>query len=623
MLKWFGKGTSVQRMADEKKFVKLYSPEELQRIYMELHPGSLLVPVKQELPTAPNTGPRFFVFRLYSEMGLEPTDPETAYWYALQEADVIDAIGELSWINANLTDARAIYRKIHSDMVARFVAPELLPRISNADLQGEAFSVVFHQLGCLLAIRHLIVFGGTNPQEWNAYKVGRLALLANDFVQSTPNPPTSTPTNLELLLLMAPTWDINNVRNMAHGMSRIFTILTEIMPGGDPTVVTLRSRVGIAADKIEIDGIPLNQFASLSFGLFAYGSQQSPLPVLFGIKEIFAQTNFPQPLLEKFLKERAPTLDEFRALFSNDSVKTRAIFSGELRQHAFLTESLNLFRRRPFLKLNSEQVLILDRQFVAELLTSGVYWSIHDGLPTNKRGPFKELWGRMFELYTVEHLAQFYPQMSGILFSDVTYEDGQIDALLDFGSYILLLEIKSSLLTEPAKRSADKDSFLTDFRRKFVENERGKPKVIKQLSAACRAILAGKIKMASGGGSPTIYPIFVSDEPTVEATFMNAFFNEEFQREGIGDSKVKPLTVMSIDELEQLLPHVTDGDFTWEELLQSRFNEFGVYPNSVGQAIYDLRLVKGLSPKQNQALKRKYDEFAEIMRAIFQKPERG
>ena len=386
--------------------------------------------------------------------------------------------------------------------------------------------------------------------------------------------------------------------------------------------MTLLSRLGIATNKIEIDGIPLNQFASLTFGLFAYGSsQKGPMPVLFNIKEIFAQTNFPQPVLEKFLAARAQTLDEFRALFSNDSVPTRASFSDELKQRAFLTESLNLFRRCPFLRLNSEQVLILDRQFVAELLTSGVYWSIYDGLPRGKRETFKELWGRIFELYTVNLLAQFYPPMAGILSLDIEYADGQIDALLDFGSYILLIEIKSSLLTEPAKRSADKDSFLTDFRRKFVQNEKGKPKVIKQLAAACRAIIAGKINTARRGESPIIYPIFVSDEPIVEATFMNAFFNEEFQREGIDDSRVNPLTVMSIDELVHLLPHVSDGDFTWEEILQSRFNVYGVYPNSVGQAIYDLLLVKGLSSKQNPALKRKYDEFSEIMRTIFQKPQ--
>ena len=177
------------------------------------------------------------------------------------------------------------------------------------------------------------------------------------------------------------------------------------------------------------------------------------------------------------------------------------------------------------------------------------------------------------------------------------------------------------MLTEPAKRSADKEAFVADFRRKFVENEKGKPKAIKQLAAACRAILTGEVKTANVNAIPSIYPVFVSDEPIVEAAFSNAYFNEEFQKEGIDDLRVKPLTVMSTDEFEQVLPHVAENDFTWEELLQIRFNEFGVYPFSVGQTIYDLLHSKSLASKQNPALKKKGDELAEIIRRAFRKPE--
>jgi hypothetical protein len=168
---------------------------------------------------------------------------------------------------------------------------------------------------------------------------------------------------------------------------------------------------------------------------------------------------------------------------------------------------------------------------------------------------------------------------------------------------------------------AIKDAFAADFSRKFVENEKGKPKAIRQLATACRAILAGEVKTANSSALPVIYPVFISDEPIVEATFSNAYFNEEFQKEGINERRVKPLTVMSTDEIEQSLPHVADNDFTWEELLQTRFNEFGVYPHSVGQAIYDLLLSKGLSSKQNQALKAKSDDLGDIIRRVFQKAQ--
>jgi hypothetical protein len=418
---------------------------------------------------------------------------------------------------------------------------------------------------------------------------------------------------------MAPAWDIYNPGHLGHAMSRMFTIFTEILPGSDPVVTKLVSKLDIDPNTIEIDGIPLYQFAAIVFGLFAYArSPQAQVRVLFHPQEIFAPTGLSQGLFDRFLTARARTLEEFRIELSKGGAISQATFSVELWRRSFLIESLNVFRKYPLFRLDAERVVMLDVQFVVELLTSGVYWSIYDGLPQNKRETFKQLWGRMFELYAVDLLAKFYPPMSGMLSPDVNYREGQIDALLDFGPYVLVIEIKSSLLTEPAKRSADKESFLNDFRRKFVENERRKPKAIKQLSSACRAILAGTIKTAKTDGPPVLYPVFVSDEPVLEATFMNAFFNEEFQKEGINDGKVRPLTVMTIDELEQALCYVTDNDFSWKELLDSRFNEFGVYPNSVGQAIYALMVMKGVAGKQNPALKRKYDEFADRMREIFQ-----
>jgi hypothetical protein len=56
------------------------------------------------------------------------------------------------------------------------------------------------------------------------------------------------------------------------------------------------------------------------------------------------------------------------------------------------------------MKLDANRVLILDLEFLAELLTAGVYWNIFDGLPQNRRDTFKELWGRLFEIYGVDLL---------------------------------------------------------------------------------------------------------------------------------------------------------------------------------------------------------------------------
>ena len=601
-----------------------YSNDELQRIYSQMRPGALLIPISEGGSPAPDVGPRFMVYRMYSELGLDPADAETAYCEALKGSNITDGIGEMSWINANLSEARATDAQIHQQLSLQFVEPGILNRIALNPVQGGAASVVFNRIGCLLTIRHLMLFGGSEPQTWNSQSIGKLALLANDFVQNVQAPIFPTLESVDVLLFMAPTWDIYNSRNLGHAMSRMFTMLTKILPGNDPVVTKLVSRLSINVDNIEIDGLPLDHFTAIVFGLFAYArSPEAKTRVLLNPQEIFSLTGISQEMFDRFLAARARTLDDFRGELSNGNGVSQASLSEELKRRSFLLDSLNVFRKYPLFRLDTERIVMLDVQFVVELLTAGVYWSIHDNLPLNKRETFKQLWGRMFELYAVDLLAQFYPSMSGMLSVDVEYSDGQIDAMLDFGSYVVVMEIKSSLLTEPAKRSADKNSFLKDFRRKFVENERGKPKAIKQLSTACSAILAGNIQAAKKDGAPLIFPLFISDEPVLEATFVNAFFNEEFQKEGISDARVKPLTVMTIDELEQTLSHVTDNDFSWLELLESRFNEFGVYPNSVGQAIYALMVMRGLQWNQNSVLKQKYDEFTDRMRRVFQKSQQG
>jgi hypothetical protein len=121
---------------------------------------------------------------------------------------------------------------------------------------------------------------------------------------------------------------------------------------------------------------------------------------------------------------------------------------------------------------------------------------------------------------------------------------------------------------------------------------------------------------------PPLVALFVSDEPTLETAFLNGYFNDEFQQEvSMDDPHIRPMTVITIDELEQLLTHASDGEIHWEELLQPRFNRKAVLASSVGQTLYDMLVSKGIEVKQNQTLKLKYDQFGNILRANFAEGE--
>ena len=339
---------------------------------------------------------------------------------------------------------------------------------------GPGFAGVFTRIGRLQLMRHLLLYGNGSLNEAGQTESSSANLdRSNQFLQPDAVKNPSQPETLELLLSFLPVWDVYNPRDLAYALSRMFLILTEILPGNDPEVRKLASRIGINTSNIMIGSLPLNDFIAAVFGLFAYGRQlKGPEYAIFDVRQIFANVVFP-PGIQELVADRALTAAEFRKRLSGGKPRTRKSFNEELARRSFVADSLNIFRQAPLLKLDTNRMLILDLDFLVELLTSGVYWSIFDSLPKNLREPFREPWGRLFELYAVDLLKQFYPPLAAILSADLEYAGGQIDALLDFGEVVIVFEIKSSLLTEPAKRRGSKPDFVADYRAKFVRNREG------------------------------------------------------------------------------------------------------------------------------------------------------
>jgi hypothetical protein len=360
----------------------------------------------------------------------------------------------------------------------------------------------------------------------------------------------------------------------------------------------------------------MNDFIAAVFGLFAYGrSLKGAELAVFDVRRVFSKVGFPTEVLRILVDDRALSAPELVDRLSGGEPLTRESFDQELAQRAFLINSLNVFRQYPLVKMDSDRVLILDLEFLVELLTAGVYWNIFDSLPTDQRDTFRELWGRLFELYAVDLLTEFYPPVSGILTADLTYDDGQVDSLLDFGQEVVVFEIKSSLLTEGAKRGGDKANFIADYTRKFVRNAKGRPKALAQLAAACKAIQSGRI--ATAMRPARIYPVCISDEPAVESFFFTSYSNELFQSEIAGASSIQPVTMMSVNELEEVLPYVASNAFTWADLLDFRSRHLsGAF--SVHQAIYDLLREKNLPASRNPAVRKSFDEVWRIISSRYQ-----
>jgi hypothetical protein len=110
-----------------------------------------------------------------------------------------------------------------------------------------------------------------------------------------------------------------------------------------------------------------------------------------------------------------------------------------------------------------------------------------------------------------------------------------------------------------------------------------------------------------------IYPVCVSDEPAVESFFFTAYANETFEKEVPAKSRIRPVTMMSVNELEEILPYISENLFSWSELLDFRLSGPTGGAFSVHQAIYDLLREKGLSARRNQAIRKSFDEVWKII----------
>ncbi|HEV2298439.1 MAG TPA: hypothetical protein VGR72_07980 [Candidatus Acidoferrales bacterium] len=604
--------------------MRRYSEQELNRIFTEIAPQrGLMVPVSPGAAAARRpSGPAVGVYLRHSEMLPGTPDIVDRYWSLLRQVPVKGGVGVLASINTLLSEHRSLNRDVHEILGERFLTESLAARVAEQRAAGPAFGV-FTRIGCLQLMRHLLVYGNHSlkPPAPDDKALGELALLANEFDHSKAIQNPAKPQTLEMLLSFLPIWDVHNPRDLAYAMTRMHTILTEILPGTDPEVGRLAAKLGINTSSIMVGRLHLNDFVATVFGLFAYGRNvSSPDFAVFDVRKVFSKVGFPPSILNILVRDRALTPSAFRHRLSIGSSHMQKAFREELRRRSFLTGSLALFRQYPLMKLDANRVLILDLELLAELLTAGVYWNIFNSLPANRRETFRELWGRLFEIYAVDLLRDFYPGSSQILTADQKYDGGQVDALLDFGDVVVVFEIKSSLLTEAAKRSGDASKFVFDFERKFVQNQKGAPKALLQLAASCKAVASRKILTAARPAR--IYPVCVSDEPGVETFFFTNYANEAFQKVVPIGSCIQPVTMMSINELEEVLPYVSANDFSWAELLDFRHrSDGGAY--SVHQAVYDLSRAEGVSARRNQAIRTNFDEVWKIISRRFVLPKAG
>lgn len=580
-------------------------------------PGLWILPPYRRTRT--KTGPESIVVRTYSEVTAKPRSGGD-FWDDLVRVQLPAAVLALSTINILL--ARFTRRlDLHQALSEKFLHSDLRSKPEPFEPgRRPDYVLIFNRIGVLATLKGLIGVpkDAGEKEVYNDHQIGRLILRANDFITSTKfRQPDKVLDDLDLAVELLPTWELSNERDLAYGLTRTYLLVTRHLAGTDSTVTTLRDRVGLDPTALRYNGVPLEDFIAVIFGLYSHVLNMDPPQLFQGLihcaiesKTFLAQTGFPQQLFDTFLNHRSIPLDALRHEIASGKPWEKKRSTKLIESDDFATDFL-AFRKHPLIDLENGKHLIIDIQFVAEMLFTGLFFEILFSLKPGKREDFLSLWGRLFELYIWELLGDFYPRQASILQTDISFSGGQIDALLDFGPYVVILEFKFLLLPHDVKYSRDSSRFAQELRLKLVENERGEPKALRQLARGIQAIRDGKVKTALKQDKP-LYPLVVVYEPSLESFGINSFLNTEFQRILAtigGDANVKPLTVMSVQELEILLAQTSVGHVTWSEVLEARFDGKRVRATSTHQTLYDILKTKSKEFGRNAFLLRNFEEI--------------
>jgi hypothetical protein len=354
------------------------------------------------------------------------------------------------------------------------------------------------------------------------------------------------------------------------------------------------------------------------------------------VNSILSQTSVPKSDLDKFLSNRSWTFDQFQKENAGGKPLSRLEFASRVAEPGFGTD-FRVFREHPFMDLGAGQHLVLDLQFLEELVGPGMFFHLLSSLQRNQRAILFDLWGRIFELLVIELFEHFYPQSPSVSIAQLFRADyrfeakppgslagGQVDGILDFGSAIFLFEFKHFLLSQPVKDSLNRAILEKELCVKLVENEKGEPKALRQLVNACVAVRNGAIPTVAGASGTTgahalLYPVVVVADPAMEALGVNSFLNEIFYKYAVKiEGELRPLTIMSIQELEEVLACTSAGAFTWAELLDARFlraqddTDSGlrrVALCSVHQGIYDMLAAKRAPSLPNEFRRAQFDRI--------------
>jgi hypothetical protein len=246
------------------------------------------------------------------------------------------------------------------------------------------------------------------------------------------------------------------------------------------------------------------------------------------------------------------TIEAFLALFSS----TPASLASALRDCPKPWQMLPI-QDRPLLRLGDD-VVVLDERYLAERVTRGLYWLVHDHEKATygdtARNRWTQSYSEMIETRVEDQLRRMAPHLIGGQRAFFTEEDLRaafpgdraIDAGADFGGDVVLAEVVAGTVKLATREQADLTSFQEDAKRLVLDKAR-------QLYVSAANLLRDPQPAESPLPVPPtrILPVVIGGGQFPVNPLTIRYISEQLTTQSLPPpGPIQPLTVLDLEELE-------------------------------------------------------------------------
>jgi len=316
--------------------------------------------------------------------------------------------------------------------------------------------------------------------------------------------------------------------------------------------------------------------------------------------------NFNDKDLKKFITKE--TLGNLIDRLSADYPKLREAFNYYKGEEELDPFGFNALRMYPIVKTEVAGLVVPVPRFLLERITTGLYYSLMDKYKNYSSNIFMEFFGKeIFERYVGLLLEQEY-KINKLLFKEWSYRKGRNECLTSDWIVVkdnkaILIECKTSGISMEAKSYAELEKIKDDLKLRVVKAIEQMVSLVNDVKRKCKDLeRLYSIKKF-------YYVIVTYDKIYLSSSFIiKDMIKKELIQKGI--KKIPKYEVLSIDELEDLIPYLKD--FNLDFLLDNKFRNKKWAQYDFNEFMYYFLTENSLDiKKENEMLRNKSDKFFE------------